>query len=208
MLYIKKNITPSTLIGIWQIEESREALLSGLSNHEWIENIHTIKSESRVLEILAARLLIKELVGEERQVYYTTSGKPHLTDQSHYISVSHTKKFVAVAINKLKPVGLDIEQISEKIRRVQSRVIGADEYIDPNNELIHLLLHWSAKEAMFKFLDSDSIDFRKHLFVENFVPKKEGQFFTSESRTESRHQFEAYYNVDKDFVMVCLEEQN
>lgn len=208
MLYAKEYITSDTQIGIWQIEESREVLLSGLSHHEWVENIDTIKSESRVLEILAARLLIKELVGEEKQVYYTPSGKPYLTDRSHHISVSHTKKFVAVAINKVKPVGLDIEQISEKIRRVKSRVIGEGEYIDAENELVHLLLHWSAKEAIFKFLDSDSIDFRKHLSVSRFVPEMEGFFVASESRTDSNHQFEAYYRVDQNFVMVCLEEQN
>lgn len=207
MLYTKEYITPSTLIGIWRVEESRDMLLAGLSFHEWLENIYSIKSESRILEILAARLLIKELIGEEKKVCYTLSGKPFLADRSYHISVSHTKKFVAVAINQMKPIGLDIEQISDKIRRVKSRVIGKEEYIDVDNELIHLLLHWSAKEAMFKFLDSDSIDFREHLFVSRFVPDLEGSFFASESRTESNHQFEAYYRVDKDFVMVCLEEQ-
>lgn len=195
------------MLGIWQVEESRDTLLADLSHHEWIQNIHTIKSESRVLEILVARLLIKELLGEEKEVYYKASGKPYLTDQSYHISVSHTKKFVAVAINKDKPIGLDIEQISEKIKRVQSRVIGEGEYIDSGNELVHLLLHWSAKEAMFKFMDSDNVDFRKDLFVSRFIPEKAGVFFASESRTDSNHQFSAYYKVQKDFVLVCLEEQ-
>lgn len=208
MLYYKEYITAATLIGVWKIEETREELLSALSHHDWVENIYSIKSESRVLEILSARLLIKELSGEEKQVYYNPSGKPYLTDKSFHISVSHTKKFVAVAINKEKPIGLDIEQISDKIKRVQSRVIGKGEYIDKNNELVHLLLHWSAKEAMFKFLDADSIDFREHLFVGNFIPGQKGIFEASEYRTGSGHQFKAYYKVEPDFIMVCLEKQN
>lgn len=208
MLYYKEYITAATLIGVWKIEETREELLSALSHHNWVENIYSIRSESRVLEILSARLLIKELAGEEKQVYYNPSGKPYLTDKSFHISVSHTKKFVAVAINREKPIGLDIEQISDKIMRVQSRVIGKGEYIDKDNDLVHLLLHWSAKEAMFKFLDADSIDFREHLFVEQFIPQQQGIFEASEYRTGSRHQFKAYYKVEPDFVMVYLEEQN
>lgn len=208
MLYYKEYITAATLIGVWKIEETREELLSALSHHDWVENIHSIKSESRALEILSARLLIKELAGEEKEVYYNPSGKPYLTDKSFHISVSHTKKFVAVAINRERPIGLDIEQISEKIRRVQSRVIGKGEYIDENNELIHLLLHWSAKEAMFKFLDADSIDFREHLFVRSFTPEKEGTFEASEYRTDSNHRFKAFYKVEPEYVMVCLEEQS
>lgn len=149
MLYLKEYITASTFVGIWKIEESRDELLSFLSCHEWIQNIYSIKSESRVLEILCARILMKELMGEEKEVYYNQSGKPFLTDKSYHISVSHTKGYVAVAVNQVKHMGLDIEQISEKIRRVQSRLIAGSEYIDKENELIHLLLHWSAKEAMF-----------------------------------------------------------
>lgn len=208
MLYAKEYITESTLIGVWKIEESREELLSMLSHHEWIKNIHTIKSESRILEILSARILIKELTGEEKEVYYNDSGKPFLIDQSHHISVSHTKNYVAVAINKEKHIGLDIEYISEKIKRVQSRIIAQREYIDKEHELAHLLLHWSAKEAMFKFIDVEGVDFIKHLFVDSFNPNKEGSFRASETRTEKQYNFKAYYKIGEEFVMVCLEAGN
>lgn len=208
MLYFKNYITDSTLLGIWKVEEDRQGLLSLLSCHKWIQNIYAVKSESRVLEILSARVLIKELTGEEKEVCYNKTGKPFLTDDSYHISVSHTKKYVAVVINKEKPVGLDIEYISEKIRRVQSRLIGAGEYIDPDNELVHLLLHWSAKEAMFKFLDAEGVDFRKHLFISKFTPEEEGSFFAKEVRSSREIDFKAYYKVGKEFVMVCIEEVN
>lgn len=205
MLYTKEYITGATLIGIWKIEESREELLSLLSHREWIQNINTIKSESRVLEILSARILIKELTGEEKEVYYNYSGKPFLVDQSYHISVSHTKNYVAVAVNKEKHIGLDIEYISEKIKRVRSRVIAPCEYIDKENELIHLLLHWSAKEAMFKFIDVEGVDFLNNLFVSSFTPESKGSFMASEARTEEQYNFKAHYKVGKEFVMVCLE---
>ncbi len=205
MLYYKGHITESTIVGIWKIEESRNGLLALLSHREWVQNIYTVRSESRVLEILSARILIKELLGEEKEVQYNKSGKPFLVDRSYHISVSHTKGYVAVAINKVKHIGLDIEQISEKIRRVQSRLIAESEYIDKNNELVHLLLHWSAKEAMFKFIDTSGVDFLHHLFVDTFIPDITGTFTANETRTEMKHRFRAYYKVGKEFVMVCLE---
>lgn len=205
MLYAKEYITESTLIGIWKVEESRDELLSLLSHHAWVQNIYSIKSESRVLEILSARILIKELTGEEKEVYYNKSGKPFLVDKSYHISVSHTRGYVAVAVNKEKHIGLDIEHISEKIKRVQSRVIASCEYIDRENELIHLLLHWSAKEAMFKFLDVEGVDFLHNLSVSPFTPEKQGCFHASETRTDKRYKFNAFYRVEDEFVMVCLE---
>lgn len=205
MLYLKEYITESTLIGVWKIEESREQLLAMLSCREWILHISAIKSESRVLEILAARILMKELIGEEKEVYYAESGKPFLTDKSFHISVSHTKGYVAVAVNKEKEIGLDIEQVSEKIRRVQSRIVSDKEYIDPQNELIHLLLHWSAKEAMFKFIDREGVNFLDNLFVDKFTPEGKGYFYASETRTEEQNHFKAYYQIEKEFIIVCLE---
>lgn len=205
MLYYKDYISDTTCVGIWKIEELRVDLLSQLQNQDWIDIIYTIKSESRVLEILCARILIRELTGEEKQVLYTASGKPYLADDSYHISVSHTRGYVAVAVNKVKRIGLDIEQVSEKVKKVQSRLVSEDEYIDKDNELTHLLLHWSAKEAMFKFLDVEGVDFRKHLFVERFTPRQHGVFSAAESRTITHYQFDAYYRVEKAFVVVCLE---
>lgn len=206
MLYLKGHITESTIIGVWKIEESREELLSILSCLEWVQNIYFIKSESRILEILCARILIQKLTGEEKEVYYTRSGKPFLADKSYHISVSHTKGYVAVAVNKLKPIGLDIEQISDKVKRVRSRLVSDEEFILPENELIHLLLHWSAKEAMFKFIDVEGVDFLRNLFVQKFIPnEKEGIFKAWETRTSEAYTFNAFYRIEKDFVLVCLE---
>ncbi len=208
MLYYKKYITESTLLGIWKIEESSEVLLSQLLHHEWIQNIYTVKAESRVLEILSTRILIKVLTSEEKEVRYSSTGRPSLADESYHMSVSHTKGYVAVAINKEKPIGLDVEYISEKIRRVQSRLISDKEYIDKDNELIHLLLHWSAKEAMFKYLDAEGVDFRKNLFVSKFTPEEKGTFNTKETRSSLQTEFNAYYKVEKEFVLVCIEEKS
>ena len=209
MLYLKEHITSSTYLAIWKMEESKEELLPLLSHHEWIDHTYSIKSEVRVREILTARILIKELTGDEKEVCYNNSGKPSFADNSYHISISHTKGYVAVAINKDKHIGLDIEYISEKVKRVQSRFISETEYIDKDNELTHLLLHWSAKEAMFKFIDVEGVNFLSNLFVWKFMPQKDsGTFQASETRTQKTYKFDAHYKIDKDFVLVCLEANN
>lgn len=203
-MYCKKYISETSLLGIWEIDESKEVLLSFLEDKDSLEAILSLKSEIRVLEMLAGRVLLKELLGEEKRICYTPSGKPYLEDGSFYISISHTKKYVGVVVDAVNPLGLDLEQIGDKIKRVRSRVASDKEYIDPDNEIVHLLLHWSAKEAMFKYLDEEGVNFLNHLFVEPFTPRQAGNFSSSESRTVKRTQFDAYYEVNEEFVLVCV----
>ena len=204
MLYSKEYISDTTLLGIWKIEETKDELLSLLDNKQDLIDILSIKSEARILEMLASRILMKEMLGEEKKLSYYPSGKPFLADSTSHISISHSKKYVAVVLDKTKPVAVDIEQISDKVKRVRSRVVSAREYIDSNNELIHLLLHWSAKESMFKYIDEEGVNFIGHLYVHKFIPQNTGAFNASESRTKNGHQFDAWYKVEEEFVLVCI----
>lgn len=200
MLYLTKQID-TTQLAVWKIEESKEELLSMLENRDWIENILSIKSDKILLEKLAVRVLLKELFGEEKQIYYYGTGRPYLSDESSFITISHTRGYVAVAVNKVHPIGIDIEYISEKIRRVQSRVISEKEYIDKEKELEHLLLHWSAKETIFKVLDVEGVDYIDHIHVHPFTPQAEGYFQVSEYKTSGRKVFDLYYQIDTDYVL-------
>ena len=207
MLYLRKNISKNTILGIWRMDESLDDLYSMLDRKDWLTTVEPIKSLSRKREMLATRVLLKELLGEEKQISYHNSGKPYLADQSNEISISHTRKYVAVVLDQSHTVGLDIEQLSDKIFRVKDRVIAKGDYIDPDNEQVHLLLHWSAKEAMFKYLDAEGVDFRTNLHIKDFKPEREGIFEASESKTAKGQTFDAHYLVDTEFVLVCLLEK-
>lgn len=203
MFYYKQEIGFSQL-AVWRIDETKEELLSMLDRKDWLDNFIHIKSESRILEILAVRVLIKELVGEEKKIEYLPSGRPFLADQSYHIGISHTRKYVSIVLNQYYPVALDMEQISDKVRRVRSRLVSEAEYIDEQQDIIHLLLHWSTKEAIFKYIDMEAVDFRKHLLVEHFSPQSFGLFTARESRTDNVHQFSVYYWLMEDFVLVYI----
>lgn len=199
MLYIKKDISPVSLFGVWRMDESQDELTAMLDNRAWIDDILSIKSDTRRLEKLSVRVLLKELAGEEKQLRYYETGRPYLDDGSYSISVSHTRSYVAVIIAKDCPVGIDIEQISDKVKRVRSRYISENEYIDPENELIHLLLHWSAKETVYKYLDIPGIELKEEAVVQPFVPQRHGVLNISETRNNRIIKIE--YLVDDDFVL-------
>lgn len=203
MFYYKQQIGSSQL-AIWRIDETKDQLLSMLDRKDWLNNFMNIRSESRILEILAVRVLIKELLGEEKKIEYLPSGRPVLADQSYYIGISHTRKYVSVVLNSNYSVALDMEHISDRVRRVRSRLVSDAEYIDEQQDLIHLLLHWSTKEAIFKYIDMEAVDFRKHLRVDHFTPQSFGNFTARESRTDNVHQFQVYYWLMEDFVLVYI----
>lgn len=201
MLYLKKKVSPTCVFAIWKIEESQKELVSMLNPNEAINAILSIKSEKRVLEKLITLHLLHLLTGADQQILYNPSGRPYLVDEKWHISISHTKGYVAVIVDQLNHVGIDIEQISNKIKNVRSRIVSDREYINDENELVHLLLHWSAKETMFKMIGEEGIDFLSHLHIMPFSPQKEGSMVAKEYKTYKRKSFTIHYQVEKDFVL-------
>ncbi len=203
MLYLKRNID-DTLIALWKIEESFEDLLAMLENKSQLSHILQIKSNKIKIEKLAIRALIKAVFGCELDLTYNNAGRPFLVGDDRNISISHTNGFAAIAINPLSEVGIDIEFVSDKILRVKDRIISKDEYIDSAKELTHILLHWCAKESMFKVMDSEGVDYIDHMHVAHFDPVDEGWFKAAESRTAEKKSFDVFYIVNSEFVLTCL----
>lgn len=199
MLYLKKDISSTSILGIWRLEESQDELLALLDNREWSDDIISIKSESRRLEKLAVRVLLKELAGLEKDICYLETGKPYFKDGSYNISISHTKGYAAVILSKKYPVGVDIEQLSDRVIRVKSKYISDKEYIDRDKDVVHLLLHWSAKEAIYKLLDIPGIELKEEVIIGRFKPEEEGVFTADILKTNQK--VEVCYCVTPDFVL-------
>ena len=97
--------------GIWKTEESTEELLALLPDPERYEQQLTrFSSPHRKLEWLSVRVLLYQLLGEEKIIEYAPSGKPRLADSSYFISISHTRGYVAVILSPRSEVGIDIER--------------------------------------------------------------------------------------------------
>lgn len=194
------------LLGIWKADETTEQLLASLEHKDWYEGKLAACSGTRKHEWLAVRVLLKALCGEEKEIAYHASGRPYLKDGSRHISISHTRGYVAVALHPFREVGVDIEQYGTRVKNVASRFIRPDEAptLAKGDEIYALLLHWSAKEALFKLLGMDGVDFIRHLHILPFVPSEEGEFEACEYRTGSCGHYCVRYVTHPDFVLTWV----
>lgn len=191
------------LVGIWKADETIDRLLSLLHDLSLYREKLTNLSEKRKHEWLSVRVLLKTLCGEEKKIAYHPSGRPYLEDESAHISISHTRGYVAVALHPFREVGLDIEQYGERVKKVSSRFIRPDEEstMTKGDEIYALLLHWSAKETLFKLMGTAEVDFIKHLHILPFVPAEEGTFNAREYRTEQESCYLVHYFTHPDYVL-------
>lgn len=200
-LYLRHTVG-TCLWGVWRMDETPDALRAQLPLALCKEADRRFSAPHRRQEWLSVRLLLQTLLGAPAEITYLSSGKPVLTDGSCHISISHTRGYVAVILGE-KPVGIDIEQYGQRVHRVASKFMRPDEipasYLGDNTW--SLLLHWSAKEVMFKCLDTSEVDFKAHFRILPFIPQDRGEFWASECRTPQCRRFHIHYLLDSDFVL-------
>ena len=122
----------------------------------------------------------------ELQVEYLPSGRPFFRGRKLQLSISHTFGYAAVLFSEEYEAGLDIEVFSERIVKLKERLIGPEEAAETTYEI---LLHWSAKEPVFKILDEEGIDFRENLTVQNLSCP------AMPDHTEAKGDFSLYYHL-------------
>ena len=184
MPVFKQYIGSSCRWGIWKADETVEELLALLPHKEKYEaDICGFTANSRKLERLAVRVLLYEMLGEEKEIGYRSSGKPYLADGFASISISHTKGYVAVLLGgPEKEVGIDVECYGERVRKVAHKFVRED-------------------ETMFKCMNTSDVDFRKHLHILPFTVEEQGVFSAVEYRTAEKRNFRIHYYLFPDFVL-------
>ena len=156
-------------IAIWHITETADKLYALLATTKYDAQLVDKKNEVRRAEWLAVRLLVKALFGPDSEVAYHPSGRPYLKDSATHISISHTRGYAAVGYSTDRPIGLDIERIADRIERIADRFTSPAEaeYIDNHEQQerqLYHLINWSAKETLYKLLDSSSLAEFKEVF--------------------------------------------
>ena len=116
--------------------------------------------------------------------------------------IAYTKGYVAIILSA-NPVGIDIEQYGPRVHKVSSRFMREDEKALPwlGDDTWSLLLHWSAKEVLYKCLDTESVDFQKHLRIFPFTPQPQGTFHACEYKSALQRTFQIHYRLHPDFVL-------
>lgn len=193
------------------IEGTSEELLARLEREEWYLPALEKMAEYRRREWLAVRVLLKEALGEEKEIRYLPSGKPYLADHSFRIGISHTKGYVAIVLDPVRNVAVDIEQISQRVKKIEERFISEEEkhQLSPENEILHLLIHWSAKESLFKLLSDRAenfIEFKEDLRIAAFTPQT-GSWGTFEARylpDETAPPYQVHYLATGQYVLTAV----
>ncbi|MEP7129216.1 MAG: 4'-phosphopantetheinyl transferase superfamily protein [Chitinophagales bacterium] len=172
-LIYKREIATETLIGLWHIEESAEWFRSQLMLDEK-ENalIDSIRHPQRKLHWLSSRVLLRTMMQTDQFIHLENdlNGKPIVRNFPVEISLSHSADLSALLLSRKYKVGIDIEKMDPKVLRIQHKFVNAAEmkWVVDEKRIEQLYAIWCAKEAMYKLYGEKKLDFRQHLFVEEF----------------------------------------
>ncbi len=191
---------------VWEMVGSWEEMLQKFEQPDlYIEELGKLASEHRKREFLGVRLALKALLGKELVVIYNEDGKPFLSDKSFHISISHSKNWIAVLVHPSLEIGIDIECPSPKIEKVYTRFLSELEqqeiYIENDPRKLHLA--WSVKEALYKIIGKEAVDFSKQLRILPFKLKNEGEM--SALHVPSLQKYKLFYLQNEAYTLVyCL----
>lgn len=189
---------------IWHIEEPEEQLCS-LFPHpaNFDSQLEHFSAPQRRSEWIAVRALLYSMLNKSVTILYDEKGRPSLADNSFHISISHTKGYAAILLSRNYEVGIDIEQVGRRVEKVATHFMHPDEHANRymGDIIWSLLLHWSAKEAIYKCLNLLDVDFVQHLRILPFEVKAEGGTFNAvEYRSPFQHKYIVHYLLHPDFV--------
>ncbi len=193
------QINADTKVGIWKISEPESYFLKYVSQQKAVTHPH------KRLQHLAGRRLLKMLEPgfPVDGVQLNHCGKPYVPGAALQFSISHSEDYAAVILSRSKKVGIDVEKIAPKLRRVASKFLAKEELAFAGNDLVALALCWSAKEAVYKWYGNKGVLFKKHIHLQPFQPEKAGVIqcvFTKEEAVV----LHLHYRVGKEFVLVWV----
>lgn len=144
-------------IGLWKMEEGEFDSSCNAYLHEVLNEAREMfKSNMRRMEYVCERALLMEMMnGRVVEITHNRDGKPMLFGCKN-ISISHTKGYVSIILSATKRVGIDIEFVSNRVEKIAKRFMRDDESAHDTRSL---LLHWCAKETIYKLFSSDHLDF-------------------------------------------------
>lgn len=205
-----KKINSFTTLGIWEIQEEVDFLLSKLIlDDEERKLYNSFANDLRRKHWLSYRNLIKSLIPDstETKIIYDVNGKPHLKNQSHFLSVSHAASYSAAIISESVHVGIDIEKIHPRIEKIIGKYLNQyeTEKLGTEHRLEKLYIFWSAKEALYKMYGKRNLLFKEHMTIEPFEFNSGGGRIEGKISNNIIHQsFELFYEIINEYILVYV----
>ena len=203
----RHRVDDDTEFALWKIEEKAADLYKQLQldEHEkaYFEKISTSK---RHLHWLSTRVLLRTMLRTDEYIDCKTDihGKPYLVNLPYHISFSHSFDYAAVMMSKKAPVGIDIEQIKEKVERIATKFMNPGEmaFISTDEHRIeHLYVCWCGKEAIYKCYGQKEVSFVNHISLAPFEFAKAGSVNARLHKGEVDLNYEVEYMQYEDYMI-------
>ena len=211
-LYLRKKLENKAEISVWQITETEQELIEMCSvPTDEMEEISLIRSESLRKQKLAVRALLNEVFEEKVYLSHHDNGKPYLENCVTNISITHTEKYVATITHDEDDLGIDIESLDRDFSAVEKKALSEDEIDDLDDDKEEkneqLAIYWCAKEAIYKRMSINRVDFAEQIEVEKFNLRDEGELeATFIHKDEHEEEFELGYMTFDRHVLVWIAE--
>ena len=203
------HINTNTKLYLWKIDEDFDTLFSQVRlKDSSLERLKSMKSESHQKGFLAVRMLLQHNDYSDFDLFYDSFGKPQIKPQGCSIkevevSISHSHQFSAIVISD-KKVGLDVEQIREKVLRIAPRFMNVShlENLTQEQKIKKATVIWGIKESIFKIKNEAGISFPNHIFEEDFdfQDKKATATLKFNNIEET---FQIAFDSVEDYIFVC-----
>lgn len=160
-----------TRVLVWRLDEEA-ALLLEMCRDEGIpaEDLMDLPPK-RQREKAAKRLLLCHAMGKTVTLAHDAQGAPAVEALRMNISITHTMRLVAVALNEDRVIGLDAEpEDRTQVFRVRDKFLNSNEkrFIEPDDLAAHIIA-WTAKEAIIKAERNSAIDWTEGISLEPFA---------------------------------------
>ena len=199
-LYKTIQHNSSTKILVWKITEPLSYFNDLSLTEPSRQRVTGMMSESHRKGFLAVRKLLQAIGLEDKDLYYTNDGKPHLRN-GDIISISHSFDFSVIAVSKTT-IGIDIEKNREKIIKIAAKFVDKEnKYLTKDNLVEQLTVIWGAKESLYKIHPDGGLLFKKHLPIDEFhlYHKKTKGYILKEPFNES---YDIYYDIFDGYTLV------
>ncbi len=130
------------------------------------------KAESRRREILAERILLRHIFGENTALLHNRDLAPLLSATHRRISIAHARGRLCIAVARdNEAFGIDLETPRPRVLNVRTAFLndGEQQWIAPTDIASHLVA-WTAKEAVFKAISDRALvtDYRGQIDLRPF----------------------------------------
>ncbi len=183
-----QRLSPAAVLGLWHLTETPPELWPLLPRPEAYRALLPATADAaRQAQWLAGRVLVHELCRElggdaltEVLMQNDATGRPWLAGSGPgcAVSLSHSGTWVAAVVSQDGRVGVDIEIIRDKARRLAAKFLAAPEWAAAQaapDGPAHYTLLWSAKETLYKLAAQRGIIFKTQLLLGSFAPQQSGQ---------------------------------